>query len=90
MIARLALRKIFERVGAVSRETALRVEFSDGSVYQSSAKDAQDKVSVIFRTHRAEWRALLFFYEGLFESFISGDVDLAGEQAICDACATGA
>jgi cyclopropane-fatty-acyl-phospholipid synthase len=82
MIARLALRKIFERVGAESRATALRVGFSDGSVYQSCANNAQDKVSVRFRTRRAEWRTLLFFYEGLFESFISGDVDLEGEQPI--------
>jgi cyclopropane-fatty-acyl-phospholipid synthase len=82
MIARLILRKIFERVGGESRGTTLRVEFSDGSVYQNCPRNQQSDVSVTFRTRRAEWRTLLFFYEGLFESFISGDVDLEGEQPI--------
>jgi cyclopropane-fatty-acyl-phospholipid synthase len=82
VIARSALRKIFERIGAGPHNTALRVEFSDGSRYQTDASKKQSGVLVRFRTRRAEWHTLLFFYEGLFESFISGDVDLEGEQPI--------
>ena len=82
MIARLALRKIFERVGAQSRDTALRVEFSDGSVYRDAPDQPRRDVSVTFRSRRAEWRTLLFFYEGLFESYVSGEVDLEGDQPV--------
>ena len=82
MIARFALRKIFERIAGGQRGTALRVEFSDGSVYQSDPGTERSDVLVRFRTARAERRTLLFFYEGLFESFIDGDVDLEGEQPI--------
>jgi cyclopropane-fatty-acyl-phospholipid synthase len=82
MIARLLLRKIFERVGAVSQGTALCVEFSDGSVYRNCPGEQRSDVSVRFRSCRAEWHTLLFFYEGLFESYISGDVDLEGKQPV--------
>ena len=82
MIARWALRKIFERIGSTSNDTALRIEFSDGSVYRTSPTNPRSEVLVRFRTRRAEWQALLFLHEGLFESFVSGDVDLEGEQPI--------
>lgn len=82
MIARWALRKIFEHVGAGSQETALRIEFSDGSVYQTYPGEKRGEVLIRFKTSRAEWHSLLFLYEGLFESFVSGDVDLEGEQPI--------
>ena len=82
MIARAALRKIFQRLGAVAHGTVLRVEFSDGSVYQTDQGKTQSEVLVKFRTQRAEWYTLIFFYEGLFESFVNGDVDLEGDQPI--------
>ena len=82
MIARWALRKIFERISAGTHETALRIEFSDGSVCQTYPSNKRSEVLVRFKTDRAEWHSLLFFYEGLFESFVSGDVDLEGEQPI--------
>lgn len=82
MIARYALRQIFERVGATSQETALRIEFSDGSVSQTYPANKRREVLVRFKTSRAEWNSFLFFYEGLFESFVSGGVDLEGERPI--------
>lgn len=39
-------------------------------------------MAIRFRTRRAEWHTLIFFYEGLFESYVSGDVDLEGNQPI--------
>ena len=82
MIARWALRKIFERIGSKSNDTALRIEFSDGSVLRTHPTNTRSEVLVRFRTRRAEWHALLFLHEGLFEGFVSGDVDLEGEQPI--------
>jgi cyclopropane-fatty-acyl-phospholipid synthase len=82
MIARAALRKIFKRLGAGADAAALRVEFSDGSVYQTTPGKKQSELFVRFRTRRAEWYTLVFFYEGLFESFVNGDVDLEGDQPI--------
>jgi hypothetical protein len=71
MIARSLLRMLFERVGAQSDATALRVEFADSSVYQNGPHMGREEVLVRFRSQRAEWHTLLFFYEGLFESFIA-------------------
>ena len=82
MIARWALRKIFERLGSKSQDTALRVEFSDGSVCHVAPSERRKEVLVRFRSRQAEWYTLLFLYEGLFERFVSGDVDLEGEQPI--------
>ncbi len=82
MITRPILRKIFEHFGAQSHDTALSVEFSNGSVYQNRPREQQGRMFVRFRNRRAEWRTLLFFYEGLFESFVNGDVDLEGEQPV--------
>ena len=82
MIARSLLRKIMERIGAQSGDTVLRVEFSDGSVYRNCPREEQSNVSIKFRTPRAEWHTLLFFYEGLFECFIEGDVDLEGDEPV--------
>jgi cyclopropane-fatty-acyl-phospholipid synthase len=82
VIARWALRKIFERIGSKSNDTALRIEFSDGSVFRTSPTNTRSEVLVRFRTRRAEWHTLLFLHEGLFEGFVSGDVDLEGEQPI--------
>jgi cyclopropane-fatty-acyl-phospholipid synthase len=82
MIARWALRKIFERVGSKSQDTTLRIEFSDGSLCQTGPNERQREILVRFRSRAAEWYTLLFLYEGLFERFVSGDVDLEGEQPI--------
>jgi cyclopropane-fatty-acyl-phospholipid synthase len=81
MIPRIVLRKIFERFIKQLHGPALRIEFSDGSVLQSRADKAAD-VTVRFRNGRGEWRSLIFFYEGLFESYVNGDVDLEGDRPI--------
>ena len=60
---------------------ALRVEFADGSFYQNDA-DNDRNVLIRFRTSGAEWHSLIFFYEGLFECFIDGSIDLEGNQPI--------
>jgi cyclopropane-fatty-acyl-phospholipid synthase len=82
VIARWALRKVFERIGSGSNDTALRVEFSDGSICRTEPVNKRSEVLIRFRSPHAEWYTLLFLYEGLFESFVSGDVDLEGEQPI--------
>lgn len=82
MIARSLLRRIFESIGGRSHGASLRVEFSDGSIYRNDPREDRYDVLVRFRTRRAEWHTLLFFYEGLFENFISGGVDLEGDQPI--------
>jgi cyclopropane-fatty-acyl-phospholipid synthase len=89
MIAGSLLRQIFERVAAGSQTTALRVAFADGTVYQNGERQGRHDVLVRFRTRRAEWYTLLFFYEGLFESYISGEVELEGDQPIAALAALG-
>jgi cyclopropane-fatty-acyl-phospholipid synthase len=82
VIVRSALRRIFGYIGSKSDDTALRIEFADGSVYQTNPSKKRSEVLIRFRTRRSEWYSLLFFYEGFFESFISGDVDLEGDRPI--------
>src|SRR5579864_4981535 len=89
MVVRFALRKIFELVGAGPHNLALRVEFSDGSGYQSHPDSRKADVLIRFQTRRAEWYTLVFFYEGLFESYVAGGVDLEGDQPITALCRMG-
>jgi cyclopropane-fatty-acyl-phospholipid synthase len=81
MIARLALRRLFRTIGQGRHGTTMRVEFADGSVYQNHSGATHD-VLIRFRTRWAEWYTFVFFYEGLFESYIDQQVDLEGAQPI--------
>jgi cyclopropane-fatty-acyl-phospholipid synthase len=79
MIARRALRRILHTVAEGG--PPISVVFADGSVYENRPGEAP-RVQITFKTRRAEWRTFLFFFEGLFESYIEGQVDLAGDQPI--------
>lgn len=81
MIARLALRRIFYAVSKHEGAPAISVTFADGSVYENRP-GKMPHVRITFKTRRAEWHTFLFFFEGLFESYINGQVDLAGDQPI--------
>ena len=81
MIARLALRRIFRNISTGGEGPAISVIFADGSVYKNRPGE-KDRVLVKFKTRWAEWHTFLFFFEGLFESYIDGQVDLEGDQPI--------
>jgi cyclopropane-fatty-acyl-phospholipid synthase len=55
--------------------------FADGSVYENHPGEKHN-VLVRFNTARAEWRTFVNFFEGLFESYVDGQVDLEGTQPI--------
>ena len=82
MIARRVLRLIFERVGKAASGISLRVEFADGSSYENCPGKGQPDIVVRFRTASAEWHSCVFFYEGLFESYIDEQVDIEGRRPI--------
>ena len=81
MIARLVLRRIFDWVSAHHEAPLVAVVFADGSAYQNRPGETP-QLRVTFKSPWAEWYTLLFFYEGLFESYVDGQVDLAGEHPI--------
>jgi cyclopropane-fatty-acyl-phospholipid synthase len=81
MIARRVLRKIFHSVAKNNDATPISVIFADGSVYKNRSGE-KPRVQIVFKTRWAEWRTFLFFFEGLFEAYIDGQVDLEGEQPI--------
>jgi len=81
MIARFALRRLFDWVSTHHEAPAVAVIFADGSVY-NNRPGAAPAVQITFKTPRAEWHTLLFFYEGFFESYVDGGVDLAGDHPI--------
>ena len=82
MIARFFLRRIFEFLGRRPHGKILRVEFADGSAFQSGPAGQRPDATIRFRTPRAEWRSLIFFYYGLFESYVDEEVDLEGDQPV--------
>lgn len=81
MIARIALRRIFQSVLQKSDGPAIAVIFADGSVFKNRSAGLPPVV-IRFKTGGAEWRTLLFFFEGFFESYINGEVELEGDQPI--------
>jgi len=82
MVSRFILRRIFEYLGSRPHGKVLRVEFADASVYQGGPAGAQPDVTIRFRTERAEWRTLIFFYHGLFEAYVDEEVDFIGEYPV--------
>lgn len=81
MIAQLVLRRIFQSVSQQGDGPAITVIFADGSVFKNRPADPP-RVLVRFKSRWAEWRTVLFFFEGLFESYIDGEVELEGDQPI--------
>ena len=74
-----ALRAVFEALG---RNTSInfRVEFVDGSTYQSQAGPPQ--LSVRFNRPGAQWQVLTFGHIGLLESYFDGGIDIDGDFAL--------
>ncbi len=81
MIARHALRRIFHTFSTQVDGPAISVVFADGSAYKNRPSET-NRLLIKFKTPRAEWHTLLFFFEGLFESYVNGDVDLEGDRPI--------
>ncbi len=82
MIARYALREIFKKIGRTAPDVSLRVEFADGSVVSSGPDQTKPDIAIWFKKPRAERRALIFFYEGIFEGYVEGEIDLDGDRPI--------
>lgn len=82
VIARIVLRRIFRGIGEGQHGKTLRVEFSDGSVYQNYSGKKRSDALIRFNSLWAEWYTLIFFYQGLFESYVNEQVDLEGDRPI--------
>ena len=80
MLSRLLLRHIFAFFGKRT-EKKFRVTFTRGPGYSNFSTGAAD-IHILFKNRRAEWRSLLFFYHGLIESYIEGDVDIIAEKPL--------
>ncbi len=82
MLARRGLDAIFRYLTARSRRYDLEVRWADGSTSRYFPPDGSADVTIVFRSPRAERWALLNFYQGLFEGYVEGEVDLLGERPI--------
>ena len=76
-MVRLLLRYIFSNFQ--SSQHHLCVEFADGSKWQNY-QDGEAELLIRFKTTHAEWYSLVFFYEGFFEKYIDGEIDLIGQN----------
>lgn len=79
-MVRTLIRRIVDSV-AEGQKYHLKVVFSDDSTYQSTRLGDPD-VTIIFRKRAAEWRMALGGMFEFLESYISGDVDIVGEQGL--------
>jgi len=59
----------------------LRVTYADGSSRAFYDGDGEPDIHILFKTARAERRAVLQFYQGLIEGYIDEEVDLLGDGA---------
>jgi len=80
-MTRFALRKIFAVLGQ-SKLHRLKVVFSNGSEYTNYDAGAKPEITIRFKTRRSEWWTALFFFEGFFEKYIDGEIDLEGVDPI--------
>lgn len=79
-MVRKLIRRIVDSV-AEGQKYHLKVVFSDGSTYHSTRLGDPD-VTIVFRKRAAEWRMALGGMFEFLESYISGDVDIVGEQGL--------
>lgn len=79
-MVRTLIRRIVDSV-AEGQKYHLKVVFSDDSTYHSTRLGDPD-VTIIFRKRAAEWRMALGGMFEFLESYISGDVDIVGEQGL--------
>lgn len=89
MVARPLLRWIIALIAARAPGHRLQVTYADGSSTRLYDDDGPPEARIRFRTARAERHALLYFYQGLFEGYIEGEVELEGERPIATLAAMG-
>jgi cyclopropane-fatty-acyl-phospholipid synthase len=58
----------------------VRVTYADGSRCSFYDGDGEPEIHIVFKTARAERRAVLQFYHGLVEAYIDEEVDFLGDQ----------
>src|SRR5215470_6379958 len=58
----------------------VRVTYADGSHRDFYGGGGEPEIEIVFRTARAERRAVLQFYQGLVEAYIDEEVDFVGDQ----------
>jgi cyclopropane-fatty-acyl-phospholipid synthase len=58
----------------------MRVTFADGSSRSFYDGGGEPDIHIVFKTTRAERRAVVQFYQGLIEAYIDEEVDILGEQ----------
>jgi cyclopropane-fatty-acyl-phospholipid synthase len=58
----------------------VRVTYSDGSSRDFPDGRGEPDIRIVFKTRRAERRAVLQFYQGFVEAYIDEEVDILGEQ----------
>lgn len=82
MLAKAGLDAIFRYVTSRSRRCNVQVTWADGETTRYFPPDGSADVHIVFRTKRAQRHALLNFYQGLFECYVEGEVDILGERPI--------
>ncbi len=81
-LARSGLDRIFRYLTRRSRRHRLRVVWADGEKSDYFPPPGAPDVTIVFKTTRAQRRALVDFYQGLFEAYVDQEVDLLGERPI--------
>lgn len=80
MLSRFFLHRAFSIIGSRVGDS-IRVVFSNGSEYRNY-RNGEARLTIIFKNGRAERWSALFFYQGILECYISGDVDIVAEWPV--------
>jgi cyclopropane-fatty-acyl-phospholipid synthase len=71
-------RKLFSKICASDLHN-LEVIFSDGTCVRNHDASSATDVRIRFKNKSAEWRTIVYFYDGFIEGYIEGNVDIDGD-----------
>lgn len=79
------MRTILRSVGKKliqSKKYKVRLRFADGSELTNCKGGGEPDIVIHFKTRKAEWFSVLFFYEGIFDEYVAGNVDIEGDNPL--------
>ncbi len=60
----------------------IRVIFANGKKYQNFEGDGSAELEIVFKTRSAQWSLIFEGINGLFESYVSQEIDLNGKRPV--------
>jgi cyclopropane-fatty-acyl-phospholipid synthase len=65
-----------------ARKYRLKVTYADGSTFENFVAAGEPDIQIVFKNPRGERRTVMYFPDGLIESWIDGGVDFLGSRPV--------